>query len=96
MRTLEQLFIDRRKDFEEHMREFEGSYTPKTSWEEMTDNAIAEFKLYCEDEASGFLKDSYESGANSGDYVLNDFYWMLWTLAQCIEQFDIPETKTEV
>lgn len=93
-RTLEQLFTDRRNDFEKHMREFEDSYIPKTSWEEMTDNAIAEFTSYCEDEASGFLKELYESGANSGDYVLNEFNYMLWTLAQCIEQFDIPETKT--
>lgn len=89
MKTLEQLFKDSRNDFVELMREFEGSYTPKTSWENMTDNALEEFKGYCEDEASGFLKNSYESGANSSDYVLNEFGSMLWTFAQCIQQFDI-------
>lgn len=93
MRTLEQLFIDRRNDFVELMRDFEGSYFPQTSWENMTDNAIQEFKEYCEDEASGFLKDSYESGINSDDYMLKEFGHMLWTLALCIETFDIKESE---
>lgn len=52
---------------------------PSTSWDEIFDNVVNDFELYCDDEASAmgtdrFLKERFDSGELSESDMLTEFY----------------------
>ena len=66
---------------DEWQRDYNG--TPNTSWDNIFDNVLDEFKRYCEDEASaedGYTVDEYyRNGEYNDTDVLNVFDgWVLW------------------
>lgn len=62
---------------------------PETSWENILTNIVDEFKLYCDDEASGFLMDKYISGEISGEEMLNAFEDYITFGVEDINDYDV-------
>lgn len=58
-------------------REYEGE--PDTTWDNIWDNVLEEFKLYANDEASGFIEDKFYNGELSADDMDNEFeHFIMW------------------
>lgn len=64
-----------------------GDETPHTSWDNVLDNLIETFKLYCGDEASNFMEEQFMNDSISITDVMAEFgMWVLWA---DMEDFDV-------
>lgn len=51
--------------------EYEGK--PSTDWDNIFDNVLEDFKLYANDEASGFIEDKFREGEYTEDDMDSEF-----------------------
>ena len=64
-----------------------GDETPRTSWDNVLDNLIETFKLYCGDEASEFMAERFMNDSISINDIMAEFeMWVLWA---DMEDFDV-------
>lgn len=55
----------------EWWRDYDGD--PETGWDNIFENALADFEAYANDEASGFLMEQYENGEIGDGDMRNEF-----------------------
>ena len=78
-KNLMETFVTDREAFLETVKEnFEGE--PRTSWDNILDGVLAWFAAYCDDDASNWLRERYESGEVDTDELLWEFEQFLWGL----------------
>ena len=87
--TVNKVLAANREKLMEILREnFTGD--PKTSWENILDNVADWFESYCDDEASGFLSNQFESGLLNADDLIGEFdQWLSFGGIEDINEFDI-------
>ena len=87
--TVNKVLAANREKLMEILREnFTGD--PKTSWENILDNVVDWFERYCDDEASGFLDEQFESGLLNADDLIGEFdQWLSFGGIDDINDFDI-------
>ena len=87
--TVNEVLTANRDKLMEILREnFVGD--PKTSWGNILDNVVDWFESYCDDEASGFLDEQFESGLLNADDLIGEFdQWLSFGGIEDINEFDI-------